>query len=290
MDTFNFELKQLCKHNRDGSFASRADRERLLDLIANQLKALGFRHMHAASFKAKHIDALVECWRTEGIAAGTLKNRMTALRWVCEKTGKSHIIDRSNDAYGIERRVYVSTTSKAWMLDDSRLAWISDPYTAMSLQLQTAFGLRREESIKIVPSVADLGDRLFLQASWTKGGRSREVPIRTSEQRVLLDEAKALAGGGSLIPRNASYIDQRNRFKAQCPRAGIRNVHGLRHHYAQCRYQTLTGWACPAQGGPSARTLSPEQRAIDRAARQTISSELGHARISVVNVYCSRQT
>ena len=52
----------------------------------------------------------------------------------------------------------------------------------MSLKLQAAFGLRREESIKIRPEWADRGDRLALKASWTKGGREREIPIRTAEQ------------------------------------------------------------------------------------------------------------
>lgn len=288
MDTFNFELKQLCRHNRDGSFATRADRERLLDLIANDLKAMGFRHMHATSLRTKHISALVAHWQSTGIAAGTFKNRMTTLRWWCEKTGRGQLMDRSNDAYGIARRVYIGTTSKAWVLDGTHLERIGDPYTAMSLRLQAAFGLRREESIKIVPAAADLGDRLVLQASWTKGGRSREVPILTSEQRAILVEAKALAAGGSLIPRTDRYIDQRNRFKAQCQRAGIRNVHGLRHEYAQSRYHTLTGWACPAQGGPSVRTLSANDRAIDRRAREAISRELGHSRRSVVNIYCGR--
>lgn len=49
----------------------------------------------------------------------------------------------------------------------------------MSLELQQAFGLRREEAMKIRPCIADRDDRLFLQASWTKGGRERIVPIRT---------------------------------------------------------------------------------------------------------------
>jgi hypothetical protein len=288
MDTFNYELKQLCRHNRDGSFATQADRERLLDLIANQLKELGYRHMHVTSLKAKHVAALVDRWHAEAIAAGTFKNRMTALRWACEKTGKFHLMERANDAYRIPQRVYVSTTSKAWALEASHLAGVTDPYTAMSLQLQAAFGLRREESIKIEPALADQGDRIMLKASWTKGGRSREVPIRTSEQRSLLDQAKALAGGGSLIPRASRYIDQRNRFKAQCQKAGIRNVHGLRHHYAQTRYQELTGWACPAQGGPATKGLSSEQQAIDKAARLTLSAELGHGRRVIVNVYCGR--
>ena len=35
MQEINYELKQLCQRNRDGSFATRANRERILDLIAN---------------------------------------------------------------------------------------------------------------------------------------------------------------------------------------------------------------------------------------------------------------
>jgi hypothetical protein len=82
----------------------------------------------------------------------------------------------------------------------------------MSLRLQAAFGLRREESIKIEPAAADQGDRIVLKASWTKGGRRREIPIRNEEQRTLLDHAKRLAGSGSLIPPHLRYIDQRNRL------------------------------------------------------------------------------
>ena len=50
----------------------------------------------------------------------------------------------------------------------------------LSLRLQAAFGLRREESIKIVPSWADRGNSLALKDSWTKGGRQREIPTRTA--------------------------------------------------------------------------------------------------------------
>ena len=59
MREFNYELKQLCLRNRDGSFSTRANRERILELIANQLHELGFKNMHATSLKAKHVSALV---------------------------------------------------------------------------------------------------------------------------------------------------------------------------------------------------------------------------------------
>ena len=37
MRDLNYSLKQLCHRNRDGSFAKQADRDRILDLIADQL-------------------------------------------------------------------------------------------------------------------------------------------------------------------------------------------------------------------------------------------------------------
>src|SRR6266849_5527337 len=88
MRDLNYDLKQLCRHNRDGSYATQADREHILDLIADQLDAIGFRHMNAHSLKPKHVEKLVERWLAEKLSPGTIKNRMSALRWWAEKTGK----------------------------------------------------------------------------------------------------------------------------------------------------------------------------------------------------------
>ncbi len=76
MRDLNYELKQLCRRNRDGSYATQRDRERVLDLVANQLHDLGYRHLAAASLKPKHVEGLVERWQAEGLAVGTIKNRM----------------------------------------------------------------------------------------------------------------------------------------------------------------------------------------------------------------------
>ena len=81
MRDLNYDLKQLCRRNRDGSYATQADREHILDLIADQLHEKGFRHMDAHSLKPKHVEQLVERWLAENLSPGTMKNRMTALRW-----------------------------------------------------------------------------------------------------------------------------------------------------------------------------------------------------------------
>ena len=51
----NYQLKQLCRHNREGSFGTQVQRERELTLIANQLHDLGYRCMNQRSLKPKHI-------------------------------------------------------------------------------------------------------------------------------------------------------------------------------------------------------------------------------------------
>jgi integrase len=198
------------------------------------------------------------------------------------------VVARENDAYGIERRQYVTNRDKGKDLDPAQVDKICSPYVAMSLRLQEAFGLRREESLKIRPGWADEGNAIRLKASWTKGGRERVLPIRTLEQRALLDEAKRLSAGGSLIPAAFNYRKQLSAFKAECERVGINGVHGLRHRYAQTRYLEKTGWQCPARGGPTKKQLTPEQRSIDQRVRLEISLELGHGRGQVTATYLGR--
>ena len=284
----NYQLKNLCKANRDGSYTTQATRSRILDLIANQLHELGYKHMQARSLKPKHVDALVALWKDQSLSVGTFKNRLSALRWWANKVGKANIIARDNSAYGIGNRRYVGEASKAQLLHETQLKEVSDPYTRLSLRLQSAFGLRREEAIKFSPNYAIKDDHIKLKPTWTKGGRTRTVPIRNDEQRQVLEDVRQLARGGALIPPDRNYAEQRNRYDRQVRTAGIRNPHGLRHAYAQRRYEELTGWKAPLDGGPNHSTLSADQRALDEKARAVISGELGHNRSAITRTYLGR--
>ena len=201
MRDLNYQLKQLCRNNRDGGYRTQATRERVLTLIANQLHDLGYRGMQAHSLKPKHVEALVRRWRAEELSAGTLKNRLSALRWWAQKVQRQNVVARHNDHYGVPSRVFVTNVSKATSLDETALEQVRDPHVRMSLELQAAFGLRREEAIKFMPSYANQGDHLLLKASWTKGGRARVVPIRNDAQRDVLRRAHQLAGVQRLSQR-----------------------------------------------------------------------------------------
>ncbi|HNP36972.1 MAG TPA: phage integrase N-terminal domain-containing protein [Woeseiaceae bacterium] len=288
MKDLNYQLMRLCRINRDGSYSTQATRRRILDRIANQLHALGYQHMQAKSLKPKHVEALVSHWKDQGLSVGTLKNLLSGLRWWAKHVGKDDMIPKDNDAFDIGKRSQVGTESKAWDLTEAHLAKVSDERVRLSLRLQAAFGLRREEAIKFRPNYAIKGDHIRLKASWTKGGRARTVPIRTDQQRELLEGVRKLVGGGALIPPSKNYEEQKNHYDRQIRTAGIKNPHGLRHAYAQRRYEELTGWKAPVAGGLATKSLTIDQRALNEGARETISRELGHSREEITKVYLGR--
>lgn len=288
MKQLNYDLKLMTDHNVDGSKGSIAARKYILQSSARQLDAMGFKNMRATSLKPRHVQALVDKWQEDGIATATIKNRMTHLRWWAKHIGKRSIIPTSNAALGIANRCYVPNENKAKIVVPEVLAKISDPFVRMSLELQATFGLRREEAIKFQPCYADKGDRLVLKPSWTKGGRGREIPIRTAAQREVLDRAHALAGNGSLIPLALQYIEQLKQYEGQTQAAKLSKMHGLRHAYAQARYEELTGWPAPLAGGPTRSELTREQRIRDQEVRLEISKELGHGRGQIMVDYLGR--
>jgi len=109
----NYQLKQICHRNRDGSYIIQAKRMHHLMLIADQLYGLGFRGMKPRSLQQKQVDTLVKDWLSQGLAVGTIKNRMAVLRWWSEKADGRNVVAGSSAYYGIPDRQFVTNTSKA---------------------------------------------------------------------------------------------------------------------------------------------------------------------------------
>lgn len=294
MSNLKYQLKGLMLRNQDGSFSTKAERKKILVQSAIQLKEGGYKLANPNSLKPKHVEYLIERWKSEKLSTGTIKNRMAHIRWWAEKVGKSSMLPKSNSGSNqsikldIDKRSYIPTESKGKDLDMEKLARVNDKLVKLSLQLQKEFGLRREEAIKFNHRFAVRGDKLALKASWTKGGRAREVPIRTESQKLLLKEVHRTIGNGSLIRQDRNYIQQLRAYQRETSDAGLDKNHGLRHRYAQDRYHELTGWKAPLAGGPTSKDLTPEQKATDREVRLQISQELGHGREQIIVQYLGR--
>ena len=286
MKNLNYELKNLCKRNRDGGHATQAKRHQTLQLAATQLLTrTKYRRMEVTSLREDHVKALVALWKEDNLSINTIKARMSCLRWWAEKIGKPNIISKNNSDYGIENRRHIPTESKACDVSQGQIARIENPYVQASLMLAREFGLRKEEAIKFTPSYADQGDHIRLKSSWCKGGKARTVPILTPAQREALEFAKSVAGRGSLIPPELSFQQQCGFYEKETVKVGLKALHGLRHQYAQSRYEELTGWKSPLAGGPKQKDLTPDQRDKDKEVRLLISKELGHERLQITATY-----
>lgn len=162
----------LCKHNKDGSFGTAAERQKSLKAAMQSLSEAGYGIRDVKQLKGKHIRYLIEKWKSDPkISIGTIKNRMSHLRWLSERIGNPRIVERSNSQYDIDNRKYVDNhTNKAKTLSKSHLERLTDGFVRYSLRLQQEFGLRREESIKFQPDFADRKTDIVLKGSWCKGG------------------------------------------------------------------------------------------------------------------------
>ncbi len=216
-------------------------------MIADQLASLGYRNMKAKSLKPKHVIALTNLWNTQGISIGSQKNRLSTLRWWAKKIGKQNVIAKNNNAYGIESRTFVANRSKSQELDLYKLTKISDPRTTLSLRLQAAFGLRREEAIKFRPRYAIQEGYIRLKSSCCKGG--------------------------SLIHSSMNYAQQLHRYEGQTLRAGFSKLHGLRHGYAQRHSKRWPDSPARPMAGRRRRSSQPNSaRSMKRRAPRSVPS------------------
>jgi integrase len=287
-----YSINECVKSIKGYSFASKADMRHMLNRCIKDLHEKGFKLGHINGLKPKHIYILVDLWKAQGKSTGTIKNYMAKLRKVGVLLDKPQLIKSGNDAYQISKRSYVPTFNKA--IHQTDFSQCSDPLIRLSLEAQSLFGLRREESIKLIVSEAWQGNSLRIKPSWTKGGIGRILNLTSEAQRQWLSKARQqIPAGQSLIPKDKTYKQHLSHYQKQIKLMGLSKCHGLRHAYAQRRYHELTqqfdadckGLICPIDGGLSSRKLNSKEREWDRRAREIISRELGHSRIAITKIY-----
>nr|WP_315591840.1 integrase domain-containing protein [uncultured Cupriavidus sp.] len=262
-----------------------------------ELRERGFMLESPYSLRHKHVQALVDRWVEQGQTGGTIENKLSHLKAFCQWLGKHDLIRslgdyKDREAHGLVRS-YVTTKDKSWEGNgvDAKavIADIEkdDPRVAIQLKLQSAFGLRVEESwsLKIATALKNLDTLRVVDG--TKGGRKREVPIRL--QLLVLERAARLVDplSGSTTPSSYNIKRWRSHYNAVLRKHGVYKKglgvtsHGLRHGWIHQMYEELTGIPAPIKGGEA-----PELEA-HRQAIQAIVLAAGHSKPSKSGAYLS---
>ncbi|HAT7005666.1 TPA: integrase [Legionella pneumophila subsp. pneumophila] len=287
-----YSINECIKKIQNYSHASRADMKHMLNRCVKDLHELGYMVTHIKGLKPKHIYILVDYWKEQNKNPATIKNYMAKLRKVASVLNKPELVKEGNDNYKINERNYAPQYNKA--INNVDFSKCSDPMIRLSLEAQSLFGLRREESMKIVLSDAWQGNKLVIKPSWTKGGIGRDIKLTNEQQRQwLINAIKQVPAGQSLIPKEKTYKNHLAQYHEVIAKMGLSKCHGLRHAYAQRRYIEITksydktgkGLICPIQGGRIYKELNPLEKYWDRTAREIISQSLGHSRLSVTKIY-----
>lgn len=292
------ELPALIGLERDA-----ADRTRDLyiargEAMIRTLPKIGVHIQQLRHFSVRHARAYLNYMQAQGKSSATIKNNMTTVRRLLVWMGKANTVDAIDAMMreaGVEERTFVVTVSKTLRSQGFRREELfeaaagEDRIFGCQIKLCLLFGLRRKESWHLRPGESDKGDHLRVFRG-TKGSKSRNVPIKTPEQRAALDEAKALAAatyaGGALTWPRLSSEQAQERFKNHCKNIGLTadgdfktTPHGLRHEFACDEYFRLCGCVAQIESGVP---VDPE---VDRAARKALAEILGHGRLEVCGAY-----
>jgi integrase len=244
----------------------------------------------------RHVAFMVGRWVARGLEPGTIQLFLSYLRTFAQWIGRPGMVLSAAKYVDDPARVtrsYAARADRSWsahgVIPEAKIAEVSafDAHVGCQLSMALRFNMRVKEAIMCTPRAADVDGQLEIRRG-TKGGRQRFVPIDSAEKRAALDAAKELAGSWNAnLGRPGRTLKQNlRRFRYVMQKFGITKAdlgvtaHGLRHEYANDRYQQFAGVASPVRGGP------PIDREVDRAARLRLAEELGHSRESVCAAYC----
>lgn len=246
-----------------------------------------------AALVTQYGQGLADLVRAETTAASTAQNRVSAVNRVmhmatrgqwktvsptqaCGIAERSHV--RQDKPQTLDRGTYEARLQAAKGKVGERAVAVCELARELGLRSKEASLLDARTALKQAHKTGTVS-----VSDGTKGGRYRQVPIKTDAQRAALERAAAAQGTASAVmPRECNWKSWRS-GELRLAREAIGGLHELRAAYACERYETLTGYKAPCAGGQII------DKAADKDARQKISAELGHGRIEVVNAYVGGQ-
>jgi len=224
-------------------------RQQALARFASFLWHTGFQVHTTGQLKEKHVRAWSADMDARGRSKRTIANNLAHVRTALEGIKRRPFADRlSNGSLGISgsSRAGTKRPMSREVFELFRVAVQAiDPGIAMALELQLEFGLRAEESVRSVKSLADwlhslsnpVTDGFVTVIHGTKGGKTRRSPsldkARAADTvRRALDLSKQ--SGGRLI-RKQTLKQAMDRYHYVVRRVGMvgeQAPHGLRYGYA----------------------------------------------------------
>ena len=263
---------------------------------------LGYQLSDIKNLQQRHVFALVEDWHRCGVQPKTINNYLSILRKCSGWLGKPTLVPSQNAIAfflpSVDKAILkvsnLAVVSKSWseqgidVIAKIRLADSICPFFGAMLRLGLAFGLRRKEQLRCIPSTSDGGTRLMLRGSVSKTSRDRDIDIIHDFQRYALDYAKKIARRGHPLGwAGKTYAQSVNHYNyLMAKKLGITGRdadcvgHGLRAEFAE-NMALLLGLSPPTLGGSRGQLPTENIRQI----QSRVTRAMGHNRIETTGAY-----
>lgn len=287
----------------------KAHKEEAIRFVA-ELREAGYGVKQWDNLTSKHLSVVAERWVDQGKAVSTIHKYISGVRQVAEAYGNTHLKTTSelmNDVGEriVAARVYATNMDRsvpADVYENSMERLRSGEFgedgkrLACQMDLMRELGLRYEEARKFNPERSVLADGRVYIVDGTKGGRDRMLHEVSEKGWAAIEGIRPYIDKeyGNSMPCKEAQWEARGYDMAQA--TGISRAecgasfHGLRHAYAQERYEQMTGFKCRAAGGTLEEAVAVAGsgwKQCDEEARLILKGELGHGpeRDSVVSTY-----
>jgi len=275
------QLISIFAANREDAFATQRARSCALQGVARMLHEK-FGLQKWANLGEKHVAHVISTWKAGDTGKRSIESQLSHLRWLVKKIGKANLVPRSNADLGVEPGPRKTRAGKT--ISDERfreiVAAVADPRLKLALHLGRYLGMRFREAMLFRPSRDFDGERVWLKRG-TKGGRPRYLWLHYARQREVIEQVRALVGGGdaSLTPREyATFEAWRQHCYHVFRGAGLgRKTDALYHDLRRT-------WACERMD-----YLQLHGRTRDAAA-ELVARELGHSRTEILEWYLADST
>ncbi|MBR3964704.1 MAG: tyrosine-type recombinase/integrase [Clostridia bacterium] len=289
------QLNSILKHSNERSIKSRhryyEAAKRFCRFLADNYRLQKFKNV-----EERHFRAYAE-YLKENNAATTIQTDLSGIRYFHEKSGSKNKLSK-NDHLDLPKRA-VGKENRAWTPEEiSKARAVAREMgrvdVEISLDLVPAFGLRIEELCRLKVEYlmhAKADGQLIVQG---KGKKTRPIPVDENQMKIIkkyLDYAKASGRypsdylisssekNGVLHEKRSlqnwvsfhreKFMDENRadmKEEGKKDRHETISWHGLRHNYAQRRFEEVS-------------KVSPEK------AKKVVSHDLGHGREEITDIY-----
>ena len=293
------------------SFKTMKDRETFLFSFFNELRTeTPFRDADPRHLKQRHVQEMVARWEERGMATASIHNYLSFLRTYSTWIKRPGMVREVAFYVGADsphaHRRQVAVEDRSWTAHgvdiEAKIAEVAafDQWVGLQLEICYRFGARPKEARHFRPHGALIPRELAFErdaaaypeceefvrfAQGTKGGRPRDEPLQTEEQRELLTRLQTIVAKGWYVgepgrtaaQNQSHFYSVMKRFAITQAALGV-TAHGLRHQSANDGYEADTGVPSPVRG-------QQERPENDADARYRTAIRLGHSRLRSSTFY-----